>query len=45
MVFLVLRRVPGLHSRITAGVDINNFFFFFQQRQDSSLVQMDTSGV
>ena len=44
MVFLELRREPGVHSRVTAGVAINNFCFF-QRRQDSSLVKMDTSGV
>ena len=44
MVFLKLRREPGVHSRVMAGVAINNFSFF-QRRQDSSLVQMDTSGV
>ena len=28
MVFLELRHEPGLHSRVTAGVAINNFCFF-----------------
>ena len=28
MVFLVLRQEPGIHSRVTAGVAINNFCFF-----------------
>ena len=44
MVFLELRREPGLNSIVTAGVAINNFFFF-SATQDSSLVKMDTSGV
>ena len=44
MVFLKLRWEPGVHSRVTAGVAINNFCFF-QRRQDSSVVKMDTSGV
>ena len=44
MVFLELRREPGVHSRVTAGVAINNFCFF-QRRQDSSLATMDTSVV
>ena len=41
MVFLALRRDPGVHSRVPAVVAINNFFFF-QRRQDSSLVKMGT---
>ena len=44
MAFLELQWEPGVHSRVTAGVAINNFFFF-KQRQDSSLVKTDTSGV
>ena len=28
MVFLELRREPGVHSQVTAGVAINNFCFF-----------------
>ena len=32
MVFLELRREPGVHSRVTAGVDINNFCFFSDDR-------------
>ena len=44
MVFLKLRWEPGLDSRVTAGVAINNFCFF-QRHQDSSLVKLDTSGV
>ena len=28
MVFLELRREPGVHSRVSAGVAINNFCFF-----------------
>ena len=44
MDFLKLRWEPGVHSRVTAGVAINNFCFF-QRRQDSSVVKMDTSGV
>ena len=27
MVFLEVRREPGVHSRVTAGVAINNFSF------------------
>ena len=40
MIFLELRREPGVYSRVTAGVAINNFFF--QRSQDSSLVKTDT---
>ena len=32
MVFLELRREPGVHSRVTEGVDINNFSFFSDVR-------------
>ena len=28
MVFLELREEPGVHSRVTAGVAVNNFCFF-----------------
>ena len=28
MVFFELRRKPGVHSRVRAEVDINNFSFF-----------------
>ena len=28
MVFLELRQEPGVHSRVTAGVAINNLSFF-----------------
>ena len=44
MVILELRREPGVHSRVTAGVSINNFCFI-QRRQDSSLFKMDSTGV
>ena len=44
MVFLELRREPGVHSRVMAGVAINNFCFI-QRRQDSSLFKMDSTGV
>ena len=44
MIFLELQREAGVHSRVTAGVPINNNCFF-QRRQDTSLVKMDTSGV
>ena len=44
MFLLELRQEHGVHSRVTAGVAINNFCFF-QGCQDSSLVKMDTSGV
>ena len=42
MVFLELRREPGVHSRVTARVPINNFCFFSDQ--DFSLLKMDKSG-
>ena len=29
---LLLRRQPGVHSRVTAGVDINSFCFFSDVR-------------
>ena len=32
MVFLELRREPGVHSRVMAVVDINNFYFFSEVR-------------
>ena len=44
MVFLELRREPGVQSRVKAGIVFNNFFFF-QRHQESSLVKMDISGV
>ena len=44
MVFLKLQLEPGVQSRVTAGLAINNFFFI-QRRQESSLVKMDKLGV
>ena len=32
MIFLELRREPGLYTRVTAGVAINNFCFFSDVR-------------
>ena len=41
MVFLELWRGPGVYSRVTAGMAIQNSSFF-QRRPDSSLVTKDT---
>ena len=43
MVFLELRREPGLRSRVMAWVAIKNLFV--HRRQDSCLVTMYTSGI
>ena len=37
MVFLELQREPGAHSRVTAGVAINNFCFFSEVRTPLSI--------
>ena len=37
MVFLELQREPGVHSRVTVGVAINNFCFFSDVRTPRSL--------
>ena len=44
MVFLQLHLEPRVHSRVTAGMDIQNSCSF-RRHQDSCLVMRDTSGI